>query len=325
MADETESVPNDEEVWACLTSADLAADLASLEAAGAAAESSAAEVRRLLGEAAVISNESDQKIASSLQKLCAEAEQMQFNLASMVAKITPPGPLAPPTAPAAVVSSAGWEVQALPPTLTCHRWPSAAQSLEDYEERLAALPESVAIARDLQLSLSKLDCRQDEKDINRDTLEVNGLEVKGAEGGYHAAVRAISDVLRHAGRGGCTEAAQILLSVLNRTTSGFMAFEEVLKLLEQGDFVVISPESASARPLELSIVGNVALGRAHTRYAVHRADASGQLLSVDAFVCFRVDGEKLRQLVEEKVDLQVACNILIYKSSPAKSERAKNS
>lgn len=316
MADEAESVPNDEEVWACLTSADLAADLADLASGAGHADGAEAEVQRLLGEAAVISNESDQKIASSLQRLCAEAEQMQFNLASMVAKITPLGPLAPrATAVSAVETTSGWDVQAMPPTLG-FRWPSGAQSLEDYEERLAAMPESVAIKRDLQLSLSKLDCRQDEKDINRDTLEVNGLEVKGAEGGYHAAVRAIAEVLDH-GRGfGCSAAAQMLLSVLNRTTSGFMAFEEVLKLLE-ADVVVISPESASARPLELSIVGGMALGRAHTRYAVHRADASGQLLSVDAFVCFRVEGEKLQQLVEQ-VELKVACNILIYKS-PAKS------
>lgn len=315
MADEAESVPNDEEVWACLTGADLAADLAGLD--GAVAEAAeAAEVQRLLGEAAVISNESDQKIASSLQKLCAEAEQMQFNLASMVARITPPGPLAPRGVPSAVVAE-GWDVQASPPALN-FRWPSSAASLEDYEERLRAMPAAVAIRRELQLSLSKLDCRQDEKDINRDTLEVNGLEVKGAEGGYHAAVRAIAKVLDRGTGRGCSEAAQMLLSVLNRTTSGFMAFEEVLKLLES-DVVVISPESAAARPLELSIVGKTsaltALGRAHTRYGVHRADASGQLLSVDAFVCFRVEGEKLQRL--DKEELEVACNILIYKSSPA--------
>lgn len=299
MADEAESVPNDEEVWACLTGADLAADLAGLDGAGPA---EAAEVQRLLGEAAVISNESDQKIASSLQKLCAEAEQMQFNLASMVARITPPGPLAPRATggvPSAVAE--GWDVQASPPALN-FRWPSSAASLEDYEERLRAMPAAVAIRRELQLSLSKLDCRQDEKDINRDTLEVNGLEVKGAEGGYHAAVRAIAKVLDRGTGRGCSEAAQMLLSVLNRTTSGFMAFEEVLKLLES-DVVVISPESAAARPLELSIVGATtaatALGRAHTRYGVHRADASGQLLSVDAFVCFRVEGEKLQRLDKE--------------------------
>ena len=35
--------------------------------------------------------------------------------------------------------------QAMPPTLPTFRWPSGAQSLEDYEERLAAMPESVAI------------------------------------------------------------------------------------------------------------------------------------------------------------------------------------
>ena len=43
------------------------------------------------------------------------------------------------------------------------------------------------------------------------------------------------------------------------------------RLLE-ADVVVISPESASARPLELSIVGGMALGRAHTRGAAVLGD-----------------------------------------------------
>ena len=42
------------------------------------------------------------------------------------------------------------------------------------------------------------------------------------------------------------------------------------RLLE-ADVVVISPESASAWPLELSIVGGMALGRAHTRGAAFGA------------------------------------------------------
>eukprot|EP00434_Breviolum_minutum_P002334 symbB.v1.2.002060.t1/scaffold76.1/size347525/9 len=304
---------NDEEVWACLTSADLAADLATLEG-DEGDDGIAEEVTRVWKDAAVLSSDFDNLIASRLQQFCAEAEQMQFNLASMVSKVAAPGPLAPPGVSETVSCVAGAELQALP-VAQHFPWPSSAQTLPEYQQRLVAMPSCVALRRELQLSLSKLDCRQDEKDINRDVLEVNGLEVKGSEGGYHAAVNSISHALHlHAGMGNTREAAQLLLSILNRTTSGFLAFEEALMLLNAPDFVVLSPESAKARPLELAIVGGMAMGRAHTRYAVHRADASGELLAVDAFVCFRVSPEMLKQLVDEKLDLKVPVTILIYKS-----------
>merc|ERR1712232_1045613 len=95
-------------------------------------------------------------------------------------------------------------------------------------------------------------------------------------------------------------AAQMLLSGLNRTSSGFAAFEEVLRLFDCPDVVIVSPQSAAARPLEAIVIGGIALGRAHTRYAVHRADTGNDspLLVVDAEFTFRVTTAVLRDLAQ---------------------------
>ena len=47
-------------------------------------------------------------------------------------------------------------------------------------------------------------------------------------------------------------AAQLLLSALNRTSSGFAAFEEVRRIFDCQDIVVVAPESA-AGTLKISI------------------------------------------------------------------------
>ncbi|CAJ1358090.1 unnamed protein product [Effrenium voratum] len=303
----------EEEVWACLGPADLEADLA-------AAEPQAAELRRSLEvdiDFFTARHAADRKMASGLQRLCAEAELLQFNLASMVAKVAH-GPLAPGPASWGPGSNVfGPEAQVPLPSLSLAV--PGGSGLAEYLERLAALPRCVAVARDLHFAASKLDVRQDEKDINRDRLEVNGVEVFGAQGGYQAAVAAVVGALRAGDAAAglpawgeeATCAAQLLLSNLNRTTSGFVAFEEILKLLDSPE-VVISPESAKARPLEAALTGGVALARAHTRYAVHRAEG-GRLAAFDVFVCFRVASTALRQLAAG-AELQVPARVLIYRS-----------
>merc|ERR1712129_298309 len=122
------------------------------------------------------------------------------------------------------------------------------------------------------------------------------MGVSGAQGGYAAAVEAIARGLSSAAAAGmagqvkATEhASQLMLSVLNRTSSGFAAFEEVLRLFDCLDVVVISPDSAAAHPLEVAVLSGCALGCAHTRYAVRRADAAGDPLAiVDAEYTFRL-------------------------------------
>lgn len=288
----------DEEVWACLTPADLEIDLEDLEADDPSCAEHA-ELEQVLGKMTAFASGNSDAIASGLQKLCAEAEMLQFNLAAMVAKV----------ACGCLGQNERTDKAKLP--LVKLPWPSVAQSLAEYEQRLAVLPECMAVTRELHLALDKVDPRQDAKDINRDTLEVNGLQVFGAQGGYQAAVDAVAHALD---ADGSQTQAQLLLSLLNRTTSGFVAFEEVLRLLD-GPEVVISPESAKARPLELAITCDehwVALGRAHTRYAVHRSDASGCLAAVDAFVCFRLSSQMLH--LAQTSELKVPATVLMYRS-----------
>lgn len=153
---------------------------------------------------------------------------------------------------------------------------------------------------------------QDAKDINRDELVVNGIAISGAKGGYTAAVDAIRDGLNSAASdaGGKAlspkaqeSAAQLLLSILNRTSSGFIAFEEVLRLFDCPDVTIVAPESAAAKPLEALVLGGIALGRAHTRYSVRCSDGAGRPLAVvDATFSFRVSVEMLSQLVEGEHD-----------------------
>ncbi|CAJ1377337.1 unnamed protein product [Effrenium voratum] len=212
----------EEEVWACLGPADLEADLA-------AAEPQAAELRRSLEvdiDFFTARHAADRKMASGLQRLCAEAELLQFNLASMVAKVAH-GPLAPGPASWGPGSDVfGPEAQVPLPSLSLAV--PGGSGLAEYLERLAALPRCVAVARDLHFAASKLDVRQDEKDINRDRLEVNGVEVFGAQGGYQAAVAAVVGALRAGDAAAglpawgeeATCAAQLLLSNLNRASGG---------------------------------------------------------------------------------------------------------
>ncbi|CAE7878665.1 unnamed protein product, partial [Symbiodinium microadriaticum] len=78
------------------------------------------------------------------------------------------------------------------------------------------------------------------------------------------------------------------------------------------DVVVVSPESAAARPLEAAITGGVVLGRAHTRYAVHRTDGEGRVASVDVYVAFRCSGQSL-----QKEELEVPARVLMYRQFKA--------
>mmetsp|Transcript_11521 Transcript_11521/g.21792 ORF Transcript_11521/g.21792 Transcript_11521/m.21792 type:complete len:341 (-) Transcript_11521:7-1029(-) len=335
MSDKEDDLDDADEVWACLTRSDLEADLRESDDAVAAAGDnamagrSATELREALrsevfaGEAIdtdifVSRHGADQDMAAGLQKLYAEVEMLQFNVASMVAAVSH-GPLSPPLAlpPMSLVKAFGVEAQATLAALPALRLPSSASSFSEFQERLATLPACLTLQRSLHISAKKVDTRQDEKDINRDKLEVNGVEVHGAEGGYQAAVATIAKALQAGDVAAsrptwpshlATRAAQGLLSALNRTTSGFMAFEEVLRFYDCPDIVVVSPESAAARPLEAAITGGVVLGRAHTRYAVHSADGAQRVATVDAFVVFRCSSSLLQE-----DEAEVPARILLYR------------
>lgn len=245
-------------------------------------------------------------IAVELQEVLIQVETQQFNAASLVASLVH-GPLRPPVRP----STDLWiglpaekvfgpnAAPTAPPPLELIE-PATAEDLPDYERRLSALPNALFVTRKLSLCVGDVDRHQDQKDIGRDELVMNGKPLHGAKGGYEGALAVVSSALQAEGTAAndANYEGQLLLSVLNRTCSGFAAFEEVFRLFNCQDVVVLSPESAAARPLEAVIIGGVALGRAHTRYAVRRADGSHDepLTVIDAVFCFRITTSTLRRL-----------------------------
>mmetsp|Transcript_51946 Transcript_51946/g.93402 ORF Transcript_51946/g.93402 Transcript_51946/m.93402 type:complete len:361 (-) Transcript_51946:67-1149(-) len=322
---------HEDDEWACLTQADLEADLAESEEAVAPVSShllnpqgaSEEELQRLVQSGAAPSfdvgslfkaRRTLHGVAVDLQSALAEVEALQFASAALVASLLY-GPLRPSSWTAAG-SPVQWKaaeefgssaVPAAPPSLELDP-PASAGSLADYQRRLTGLPRSLFVPRDVRLCMREVDKYQDEKDINRDELRVNGAPISGARGGYVAAVAAIAGALHTANADGgreawCSEAeehaAQMILGILNRTSSGFAAFEEVLRLFDCPEVVLVAPESAAARPLECAVLKGLVLCHAHTRYSVRRSDGSGAPVAViDAIFAFRIPTALLKRLVE---------------------------
>jgi len=315
----------DEVDWACLSWSDLEADLAECEEIAAPTEplvlspQSSTDELRLLVQQSSAAPASDvdalfsahralHSIASELQAALVQVETLQFSSASFVASLAY-GPLRPPSC----TSECSWDgipphklfgpstVPAPPPPLEFEA-PADAKTLVDYQRRLAGMPPALFIERQLRLCVGEVDRYQDAKDIGRDELVVNGMPVSGSTGGYAAAVSMLSGGMEVAMAPAASaetreRAAQLLLGALNRTNSGFIAFEEVLRLLDCPDVVVVSPESAAALPLEATILPGIALGRAHTRYSVRRGDGCGPpLIVVDVTYVFRVAMSTLERL-----------------------------
>lgn len=319
--------------WACLTEADLEADLAECEASVAEGSMGASEgeLRQALKRGAVESTSFDadvffaapralQGIAADLQEVLADLDALRFEAASLLASVAH-GPLKPATqlaraAGGAAARAAHKEEEVFgvssallrPPALELSL-PAAATTLAEYQRKLEGLPRVLCIERKTRLCVGEVDKYQDGKDIGRDSLVINGCPISGAQGGYASVVEAITKGLDAAvaSTGGAAwpseaseRAAQMVLGVLNRTTSGFAAFEEVLRMFDCMDVVIISPDSAAARPLEAAVLCGCALGRAHTRYAVRRADAAGDPLAVvDAEFTFRVPTTLLGRLAKQ--------------------------
>ncbi|CAD7972220.1 unnamed protein product [Amoebophrya sp. A120] len=81
--------------------------------------------------------------------------------------------------------------------------------------------------------------------------------------------------------------ARTLLSRVNRTVSGGLAFEKVLLSFGQIPGVFVVPESKNAAPLELLCGPDVALGRAHTQYRILSEERPDCVVGVvDAFFVF---------------------------------------
>jgi len=203
-----------------------------------------------------------------------------------------------------------------------------AATKEDYLRRVSSMPPVIFSARRLSVGLGEVDVKQNQKDFQRDRLLVNGLHISGAVGGYDAAVAAVSGALRGlcgarsmSGRGTKSQAAaflsssrseaawtekareraaQLLLSLLGRTCSGFATFEEMLRHYgaREGEPTVLAPQSAAATPLELVVDRGGVVGRAHTRFMVLDLNDFGEpLFTVDGVFAFHIEAAALRRLV----------------------------
>eukprot|EP00971_Amphidinium_carterae_P148202 2937506-Amphidinium_carterae.1 len=223
--------------------------------------------------------------SSDLQTAMGRIELSNIDVAATMASLMH-GPLCPPGASTTVEGEEliSWVMRTFAPEVAPKvpdTWPPAlgeltsSADLNDYCQRLLELPSTIYVRRGLRLCIGELDKYQDTKDINRDSLLINGQALSGAHGGYDAAVASLVHGM-HAASNGCktrgpseealTGAAQLILGALNRTTSGFVAFEEVLRVFGCPELVVVQPHSSAAKPLEAVLFGGIVLGRAHTRY-----------------------------------------------------------
>jgi len=121
---------------------------------------------------------------------------------------------------------------------------------------------------------------QDMKDIQRDTLLLNGLLLKGSEMGYKGICDAIG-----------TSNSQMILSLANRTFSGGIAFENVLTIFGT-QYEHVSPLSSEADPLDVIVSGDVAIIRAHTKFSLANTidGPEGGIVDANVYIQLRTVG-----------------------------------
>ena len=169
--------------------------------------------------------------------------------------------------------------------------PSAANTVEEYRQNLKAMGTTVCVpvtnlllqhVREVQSTNEYF--YQDVKDIQRDTISVNGEKLIGSEVGYDKIVIAIAKWIKSTVD--VEEVAKTSLSVANRTFSGGIAFDNVMATFNADQLVLVVPISAEADPLDITIVdkadGPSILVRAHTKYRLETADTSEPLAVVNA-------------------------------------------
>jgi hypothetical protein len=136
---------------------------------------------------------------------------------------------------------------------------------------IVALDVSMAVKSHVAdfLSDSSAFLMQDTKDIQRDSVCLNGRIFVGSEcGGYQTILDAVVGCIGAAGLHKDDEwedietLGQVILSLANRTFSGGIAFEKILGISKG----LVSPLSIHAQPLDIIVTKSAAFVRAHTRY-----------------------------------------------------------
>lgn len=152
--------------------------------------------------------------------------------------------------------------------------PCSAETLEEYVSRVSTIGSvCVPVTQSLTPHLESSTQTQDMKDIQRDSVVVNGKLLRGADMGYQKIVNMIAKEIV-CDSVDAEEIAQKALSVANRTFSGGIAFDNVLKIFAADELVLVVPVSAEAEPLDITVVSQpscLVLIRAHTRYRLEPA------------------------------------------------------
>ena len=142
-------------------------------------------------------------------------------------------------------------------------FPSAAADFEQYQSLLAQTDIfSFCIADEVaKQNLLPPKYQQDVKDLQRDSVCINGQFFCGAECGYEAILAHLVQLVG--------EPASRALSIANRTFSGGVAFDQVMRCFASDGIVAIAPLSAEAEPLDIVVVPKRGiLIRAQTKYAL---------------------------------------------------------
>ena len=157
--------------------------------------------------------------------------------------------------------------------------PSSATSMDEY---LAMVRQwnLVCVSVTPALSTHIVDAHQDQKDLQRDCVRINGEVLNGSVVGYPSILKQLSEAAC-----GDTALATRSLSVANRTFSGGVSFDQVMRFFANEQLVFLAPDSTSAEPLDVVAGDNgVVHVKAHTRYSVFGEKDGRNLFSVDAFL-----------------------------------------
>jgi len=160
--------------------------------------------------------------------------------------------------------------------------PSAAKDEDEYVRNLSDFPDVFRLP--LEHTMDEVDEYQDGKDLQRDSLILNGHLLAGAELGYQGIVQ---ETMRY---GTSEKRAKRILQVLNRTFSGGSAFDHVLRCFGS-EFVDITPASADAKPLAVAVTKGTSIGSAHTRYVLYLQSSGRKICEVDATFTFDMKEE----------------------------------
>ena len=189
--------------------------------------------------------------------------------------------------------------------------PSGAADMNQYVELLTGVETCCVSVTSLLMdhirdSRTSANLDQDLKDIQRDSVVVNGQLFRGAETGYQRIVNEIAKEIT--ANVDAEEISRIALSVANRTFSGGIAFDNVIKIFMSDALdVLVVPISAEAEPLDVAIVSPCSVVvRAHTKYRIESEGKPVALVNACLLADIRmsdIKGSRASVFIESRKEL----------------------